>query len=377
MDFTVISTYRCNSKCSMCHAWQNPTLPDEEVDLKTLEKIPFGIDNLNITGGEPTLRSDLLEMVEILYPKASKLEISSNGLLPGRLESVIKKYPDVKVRFSLEGFEETNNTLRGEENGFQTKVNGLKRLKELGGCDLGFAITIQDDNAKELAGIYKMTQEMGVELATSALHNGFQFHKNDNYPYDRAFVASEIEELITEMLKTSSVKNWFRAYLNSGLIEKNLGQDRLIPCTAATDFIFVDPWSDVYACNVRPDLKLGNLAEQRWEEIFQGEKAEGIRKQVLECRQNCWMVGSARTAMRNSKFTQLPKWKPFWWVLLQKARVMLGLPVNFEKLVDRSTAEAYAPGPQRVSFLGVPGVSRRLKRKDDPHYSEPGGYDNR
>lgn len=377
MDFTVILTYRCNSKCAMCYVWQNPTLPAEEVDLKTLEKVPFKIDNLNITGGEPTLREDLAEIVDLLYPRARKLEINSNGLHPERLEEIIKKYPDIKIRFSLEGFEETNNQLRGEENGFQTKVNGLKRLKDLGGCDLGFAITIQDDNAKELVDIYKMTQAIGVELATSSLHNGFQFHKNDNYPYNRIFVASEIEGLITEMLKTNSVKNWFRAYLNLGLIEKILGQDRLIPCTAATDFIFVDPWSDVYACNVRPDLKLGNLAEQSWEEIFQGEKAVGIRRWVSDCRQNCWMVGSARTAMRNSKFTRLPKWEPMRWVLVQKARVMMGLPVNFEKFIDRNTAGAFEPGLQRVSFLGVPGVKRRLQRKDDTHYTQSGGYDNR
>lgn len=377
MDFTVISTYRCNSKCSMCHVWQNPTIPAEEIDLKTLEKVPFGIDNLNITGGEPTLREDLLEIVDLLYPRARKLEISSNGLHSERLESIIKKYPDVKIRFSLEGYEETNNRLRGEENGFQTKVNGLKRLKELGGCDLGFALTIQDDNAKDLAGIYRMTQELGVELATSALHNGFQFHKNDNYPYDRAFVAKEIEGLIIEMLKTNSVKNWFRAYLNLGLIEKNLGQDRLIPCTAATDFVFVDPWSDVYACNVRPDLKMGSLSDQSWEEIYQGERAREIRQKVAQCSQNCWMVGSARTAMRNPRFTRLPKWKPFWWVLSQKFRVSLGLPIPFEKYVDFSSVGQFAPGEKRESFLGVGAVKRNLQKKTDSHYLPFGPFINR
>lgn len=377
MDFTVISTYRCNSKCSMCHVWQNPSLPSEEVSLQTLEKVPFGIDNLNITGGEPTLREDLEEMVDILYPRARKLEISSNGLHPERIEPIIRKHPDVKIRFSLEGFEETNNRLRGEENGFQTKVNGLKRLKELGGCDLGFAITIQDDNARDLAGIYRMTQEMGVELATSALHNGFQFHKNDNYPYDRVSVAREIEKLIVEMLKTNSVKNWFRAYLNLGLIEKNLGQDRLIPCTAGTDFVFVDPWSDVYACNVRPDLRLGNLAEQDWEEIYNSEQAQKIRQMVEACGQNCWMVGSARTAMRNPKFTRLPKWKPFWWVLTQKARVTFGLDIPFDRFIDYGSAARFTPGQKRQSFLGAASLKRNPQKKSDVHYIPFGPFENR
>lgn len=377
MDFNVILTYRCNSKCSMCHIWQNPTLPSEEIDLKALEKVPFGIDNLNITGGEPTLREDLAEIVDLLYPRARKLEISSNGLHPERLEEIIKKHPDVKIRFSLEGFEETNNRLRGEDNGFQTKFNGLKRLKELGGCDLGFAITIQDDNAKDLVSIYKMTQEIGVELSTSALHNGFQFHKNDNYPYDRVSIAKEIEKLIIEMLKTDSVKNWFRAYLNLGLIEKILGQDRLILCTAATDFVFVDPWCDVYACNVRPDFKMGNLAEQSWTEIYQSEKAKEIRQHVAVCRQNCWMVGSARTAMRNPKFTRRPKWKPFWWVVAQKARVTLGLDIPFDRFVDFSAASPFNPGEKRQCFLDVSSFKRSVQKKSDIHYTPFGPFDNR
>ena len=146
MDLTVITTYRCNSRCSTCNIWMHPTRPSDEISLDILEKIPSGIDNLNITGGEPTIRNDLVEIVDVLYPKARKLEISSNGMHPRRLEPIIKKYPDIKIRFSLEGTDKVSDAIRGEENGFQTKVDGLRRLKDLGGTDLGFAVTIQDDN---------------------------------------------------------------------------------------------------------------------------------------------------------------------------------------------------------------------------------------
>jgi len=68
MDVAVILTHRCNSKCSMCYIWQNPTLRKEEVSLATLDKIPYGIDYLNLTGGEPTLREDLMDIIDLLYP---------------------------------------------------------------------------------------------------------------------------------------------------------------------------------------------------------------------------------------------------------------------------------------------------------------------
>ncbi|MGA2365705.1 MAG: radical SAM protein, partial [Steroidobacteraceae bacterium] len=106
----------------MCYIWKNPTDPREEVTLETLSKLPGGFDNLNVSGGEPTLRRDLAEMIDVLYPKARIMEISSNGLSPERLVPIIKKYPDIKVRFSLEGDESTNNRIRGEDDGHATKV---------------------------------------------------------------------------------------------------------------------------------------------------------------------------------------------------------------------------------------------------------------
>jgi Fe-coproporphyrin III synthase len=362
----------------MCYAWQNPTDAREEVSLKTLEKVPFGIANLNITGGEPTLRADLPELVDLLAPRARTLEISSNGLHAERLEPIIRKYPNLKVRFSLEGISEVNDRIRGEAGGFEAKLNGLRRLQALGGTDLGFATVIQDDNVEDLMRLYALTRAMGVELATSTLHNGFQFHKSDNRPYNRVRVAKEIENLVSAMLQTNSVKNWFRAYLNLGLVEKVLGFDRLMACSAATDFAFIDPWSDVYACNVRSDLKIGNLALQSWDEIWSGAPAREIRARVAACRQNCWMVGSARTAMRSRLHPALPKIKPLLWVIANKLRVSLGQPIPFEKMIDYSKA---LQGPQvdpRPSFLGaVSGVRRSLRRRDELHYDQFGEFDNR
>ena len=374
MDLSVISTYRCNSHCSMCSIWKSPTLPTEEVSLATLQKLPGGFDNLNITGGEPTLRNDLKEIVDLLHPKAKKLEISSNGMYPDRLEAIVKKYPDIKIRFSLDGFDLTNNRVRGEKDGFNIKTKGLKRLQELGGEDLGFAITIQDDNVSDLVGLYQMAEENHFELATSALHNGFQFHKSDNLPYDRPRVAREIQGLITAQLRTWNVKNWFRAYLNLGLIKKVLGQDRLIPCTAATDFMFIDPWSDVYACNVRPDLKVGNLEQQSWEEIYAGQQAQAIRNKVAQCTQNCWMVGSARTAMRNPRFTSLPKIGPAAWVIENKIRVTLGGKIPFERYVDYGRVHRDSNVTRRTYYLDHP-VKRIVEARAQPHYQE--NYSNR
>lgn len=369
MDLTVVATFRCNSKCQMCYVWQNPTEPREEVSLETLSKLPGGFDNLNVSGGEPTLRADLAELGDILHPKARIMEISSNGLHPERLLPIIRKYPNIKVRFSLEGDELISNRIRGEKGGYATKVAGLRMLQEAGGTDLGFAFVIQDENVDQLVRTYEMARSMGFELATSTLHNAWQFYKNDNYFYDRMKVAKQVEGLITSMLKSGKVKNWFRAYLNLGLIEKILGHSRLIPCTAGTDFAFIDPWSDVWACNVRSDLPMGNLARQSWEEIMSSGVARESVNKVAACEQNCWMVTTARTAMRSTLIPQAPKMGPLLWVLKNKLKVSMGRPICFKDYIDYQHVKP-TPNVQRVSFLEGKHKAKLERGRDtvEKHY---------
>lgn len=354
MDLSLILTYRCDSRCSMCYIWKNPTHPDYEIDLKTLEKLPDTFDYLNITGGEPTLRKDLFEICDLLYPKTKKLEISTNGLHVDKLLPIVKKYPDIKIRISIEGIGATNDVIRGEKGGYQKKTIGMDKLLEAGGCDLGFATTFQDENIDHILEIYKYTKNLNIELATSALHNAFQFHKNDNVIYQRKALAKRVEDLITEMLKSKKIKSWFRAYLNLGLIHKILGHPRMHPCTQGTDNIFVDPWGDVYACNVRNDLLMGNIKERSWQEIYNGSLAHEIRKKVSVCPQNCWMVSSAKTAMRNKLHPKLPRTSVLWWVIYNKFKISLGGKINFDKYINYDVVEKDSNIVKRETYLEKP-----------------------
>ena len=367
MDISIILTYRCNSHCSMCNIWQHPTLPAEEVAPATLAKLPSGFDYLNLTGGEPTLRADLEEIVDLLHPKTRQLEISTNGLQGDKLERIVRKHPDVKIRISLEGIGDKNNAIRGEKDGFERKMATMKRLVAAGGCDLGFATTFQDDNCDQLLDLYQLCCSFGGEMATSALHNGFQFHKIDNEPYNRVRIARAVQPLIVEMLKSRRPKNWFRAYLNLGLMKKILGQPRLIPCTAGRDFMFVDPWGRVYACNVRPDLEVGDLAAQTWDEIYHGPRAAAARTLVARCAHNCWMVGSAKTAIRNKRFAKLPRFKPLWWVLVNKLRVAFGRPIDFDRAVDFNDVARTPVVPRRESWLGRSFRPAFQKKTEKPY----------
>ena len=87
MECAVITTYRCNARCMMCKAWENPSKASEEITPEIIDKIPGGHTRLNITGGEPTLRKDLEDIVAVLDKKTKRLEISTNGKLRGDIKT--------------------------------------------------------------------------------------------------------------------------------------------------------------------------------------------------------------------------------------------------------------------------------------------------
>lgn len=314
LNGTVIVTYRCNARCTMCNRYKAPSKPDEEISIETIKKLPK-MYFTNITGGEPFIREDLADIVRELYKKSDRIVISTNGFFTDRIIKLCEEFPNVGIRISIEGLEQTNNEIRGLNDGFNKGYSTLKKLVEMKHPDVGFGMTVQDKNAKDLVALYDLSNEMGMEFATASLHNSFYFVEAKNIIHDRPMVAQEFENLINKLLASKSPKKWFRAYFNHGLINYIYGQKRLLPCDMAFDTFFIDPYGDVMPCNgTKCKNVMGNLNEQSWEELWNSEKAENVRNVVRHCSRNCWMIGSVSPAMH--KYI----WIPAWWVIRHKLK---------------------------------------------------------
>ncbi|MBS6613857.1 MAG: radical SAM protein [Anaerotruncus sp.] len=312
LNGTVIVTYRCNARCKMCNRYKAPSKPDEEISVDTIKKLPQ-MYFTNITGGEPFIRSDLKDIVRELYKKSDRIVISTNGFFTDRIIDLCKEFPNVGIRISIEGLEETNNAIRGLDDGFNRGYTTLKKLVEMNHPDVGFGMTVQDANAKDLVPLYELSNEMNMEFATASLHNSFYFVEAKNIIKDRPMVAENFEKLINELLKSNSPKKWFRAYFNHGLINYIYGQERLLPCDMAFDTFFIDPYGDVMPCNGTKEKEvMGNLNEQSWDELWNSKQADKVRAKVRCCNRNCWMIGSVSPAMH--KYI----WKPAAWVIKHK-----------------------------------------------------------
>ena len=312
LNGTVIVTYRCNARCSMCSRYKAPSKPEEELTLDTIRKLP-PMYFTNITGGEPFIRTDLKDIVRELYKKSDRIVISTNGFFTDRILDLCRAFPQVGIRISIEGLQETNDSIRGLPDGFQRGYTTLEKLVKMGMKDVGFGMTVQDCNAPDLVPLYRLSDRMGMEFATASLHNSFYFVENKNIINDRPMVAAHFEALINELLRSPSPKKWFRAYFNHGLINYIYGQQRLLPCDMSFDTFFIDPYGDVMPCNGTKDKEvMGNLNTQSWEELWHSPQAEAVRAKVRGCRRNCWMIGSVSPAMH--KYI----WTPAWWVFRHK-----------------------------------------------------------
>ncbi len=301
-DVSIITTYRCQMRCKMCEIWKYPTDKQKEITAKELEILP-NFKFVNITGGEPFLREDLDEIIEVMFKKSPRIVISTSGWHTDKIIKLAEKFPNIGIRVSIEGLEEKNDELRGREGGFKRGIATLTQLKELGVQDIGFGITVSNHNSADMLSLYKLSKEMDMEFATAAFHNSYYFHKDDNFITNKDEVSANFEELINKLLKENHPKSWFRAFFNLGLINYINGGQRLLPCEAGSANFFIDPYGEVYPCNGMEDKywkeSMGNIRDvQEFDEIWESEKAQMIRQKVATCPKNCWMVGTAAPVMK-------------------------------------------------------------------------------
>ncbi|WP_210772198.1 radical SAM protein [Pseudodesulfovibrio sp. zrk46] len=316
-------TYKCNAKCHMCNTWQYPTKNSEEVSPTDLEKLPGGFRFANVTGGEPFLRSDIEDIIEVVLTKTDRLVVSTNGYYTDKILAAADRFfPRMGVRISIEGLPTANDELRGLKDGFDHGLRSLLGLRQMGLEDIGFGTTVSDRNAKDMVELYELAEAMGLEFATAAMHNTYYFHKFDNSFEDIEMISDQFKVVAKRLLKTNRPKNWFRAYFNYGLANYVRGNARLLPCEVGSDLFFMDPFGEIRPCNGMEE-SMGNIRNKSFEEIWNSPEARSVRDKVSKCDKQCWMVGSAAPAMKKDLAT------PAKWVVKNKIKTLLGKEIDW------------------------------------------------
>lgn len=357
-DVSIITTYRCQMRCKMCDIWENPTDRQQEITAKDLEMLP-AFKFVNITGGEPFVRRDLEEIVEVMRKKSPRIVISTSGWHTERIFRLAEKFPDIGIRVSIEGLAEKNDELRGREGSFDRGLRVLLTLKEMGIRDIGYGCTVSNHNSADMLWLYRLSRELGMEFATAAFHNSYYFHKDDNEITNKEEVIGNFHKLIEMLLKENSPKSWFRAFFNLGLINYIRGKPRMLPCEAGTANFFIEPYGEVYPCNGLEERywkeSMGNIrAVTDFEELWHSEQAQKVRGLVRTCPKNCWMVGTAAPVMK--KYIA----HPAKWVAKNKLKSLMGKPVCIDDIPECDVGQDPRQGDLRETGGGNVHAMKRL-----------------
>jgi len=178
LNATFELTARCNFKCKMCYI----TLDTEQAkkrgqELTTVQWIDLArqaIDSgtlyLMLTGGEPLLREDFVELYSELCQMGFILTISTNAaLMSDKLFDLFSKYPPTAVAATLYGAcSETYEKICGNAAGFEKAINGLEMFSKLP-TNLEVRTTFIKDNMHELEQVRAIANRFTKRFAINYL----------------------------------------------------------------------------------------------------------------------------------------------------------------------------------------------------------------
>lgn len=131
-------TSKCNFKCIHCYLGKN-RYHSEELSTSQVKKIidilcEQGLFTIFLSGGEPLLRNDFIEIYKYARKMGLLVDVFTNGyLINDELISVFEQYPPMEVDISLYGAsDEKYFEITGLKNGFRTVSNNIDKLLEKG-----------------------------------------------------------------------------------------------------------------------------------------------------------------------------------------------------------------------------------------------------
>ncbi len=299
------STYRCPSKCRFCYnCWKQDYEPEPEMNLEQLETVLSKFPKFKrfvISGGEPFLREDLEEIIQLAYKFTGHVTVLTSGILLDREKAKMLKRNDVFVQVPLHGLEATHNYLTGVPDGYKRAIMGLAWLKRHG---VQFATTTvaNSRNVDELERVFELGVALGArELQFIRFMPGGEGMQNKELKLTGKQYMKALEAL-------NKVCRRYGIFGASGAPNvpcvhdlSHLKNIAVGACSAGDDWLALDPSGRVRICNHSPTI-IGDLLEQDFDEIWehpllqkfrnleiQPEECMGCQK-FRECRGGCRAV---------------------------------------------------------------------------------------
>lgn len=304
-------TYKCNSKCIMCHIWEKQNgAPELSIDsIKNLFNdtlLNSNLEILNLTGGEPTLRQDLAEIVSIIIKSCKRLkriDIPTNGINTDRAVDQVEKLLallnptpiKLSMTISMDGTGKIYEQVRGIPDIFKKADTTLKEIKKLTEIypylSLGINTTFSKVNINNLREINKYAKDKGVginftpaavsEVGVESINKKQLFELGEDEKKQAInFFEKLVQNREVNLHYAKFVINWLK------------GGKRNVGCTFRNGKAFLlEPSGDMYLCGNFKEFFIGNIIYDTFSDCWRNIKRipKDLWKYCETCASNCYL----------------------------------------------------------------------------------------
>lgn len=293
-------TRRCIARCVMCNIWQTPAdLPELTADewLAVLgSPVLSELKELDITGGEPFLRDDLVQLLLGVgklkaerLPHLRSIAITTNGFLTQNVLDVVNAVTGVlepagiSLVFAcgMDAVGDVHDSIRGVPGGWarlHATIEGLKKLRERHpSLVIGIKTTVTRYNIDKLGQVCQYADEQGLFTIISPYILTSNRYANIDQEEMLALSSADREKL-TEFYDSPRFRwSYYRTellrFLETGRMEK--------PCSAGFNYFFIRSTGELFSCPII-NAPLGNVTQAPLAELIRSPEAARFRRGVCE-----------------------------------------------------------------------------------------------
>ena len=285
--------WHCNQKCLHCYAAGQPLSDTPELTTAQWKEIltklrAANIPQVTFTGGEPTLRADLVELVDAAQWFVTRLNTNGRRLTPELCKALYEASLD-SVQVTLYSDKAAvHNTLVGAQ-GFGDTVAGIKNA-----VAAGLIVSINTPLCslnRDLADTLRFAASLGVRYATcSGLIPSGAATTGDSLA--TRLSESELEDILRAAVETAQGLNMELDFTSPGWLPEEklraLGLQLIPSCGACLSNMAITPDGTVVPCQSWLEgVSLGNMLTDPWESIWTNPQCAAIRAESAKMEHLC------------------------------------------------------------------------------------------
>jgi len=303
-------TNKCNARCATCFYWKEINRPIRELTVDEIKAISSRLgrfETLQISGGEPFMRNDIVELCKIFIAtnKVNNVHIPTNGLLVNTIVSETEKIAQIDrktkivICCALDGLHARHDMIRGVQGNFENTVKTISLLKQLMVKNANLSVvvltTLCKENFKEQKEIGRYVQEiLGVPHMYDVVRKGSASDPSiEEVPMSPASgIPPEDEPTADNSLPFAvrlrvNIQREQRKIFSKCYRKARDGTKCALQCPAGNSVVVIDPDGNMRLCENR--ISVGNLREYQYDirKVLTAEAARIMKREIISTQCTC------------------------------------------------------------------------------------------